>query len=102
MPEALHYLSLDEVARRLKARRLTSVEATRAILDRIEAIDSRLGSYATVTAERALAEAARFDTETAAGKSRGRGRGAPQVPRQPPAQPARQAHGLLEHRSTRV
>ena len=64
MPEALHYLSLDEVARRLKARRLTSVEATRAILDRIEAIDSRLGSYATVTAERALAEAARFDTET--------------------------------------
>ena len=77
MPEALHYLSLDEVARRLKARRLTSVEATRAILDRIEAIDSRLGSYATVTAERALAEAARFDTETAAGKSRGPLHGVP-------------------------
>ena len=30
----LHYLSLDEVARRLKARKLSSVEATRAILDR--------------------------------------------------------------------
>ena len=35
MPEDLHYLSLDEVARRLKARKLSSVEATQAILDRI-------------------------------------------------------------------
>jgi len=31
----LHYLSLDEVARRLKARKISSVEATQAILDRI-------------------------------------------------------------------
>lgn len=73
----LHYLSLDEVARRLKARRLTSVEATKAILDRIDALDPKLKSYATVTAERALADAANCDAETAAGRSAGPLHGVP-------------------------
>src|SRR5882757_12259 len=73
----LHYLSLDEVARRLKARKLSSVEVTRAILDRIETLDPRLKSYATVTPERALQDAARLDAETAAGKSRGKLHGVP-------------------------
>jgi amidase len=73
----LHYLSLDEVARRLKARKLSSVEATRAILDRIETLDPKLKSYATVTAERALQDAARLDAETAAGTSRGPLHGVP-------------------------
>ena len=77
MPEDLHYLSLDEVARRLKARKLSSVEATQAILDRIEKVDPRLKSYATVTADRALADAARLDAETAAGLSRGPLHGVP-------------------------
>ncbi len=77
MPEDLHYLSLDEVARRLKARKLSSVDATTAILNRIEIIDPRLGSYAIVTAEHALADAARLDAETAAGKSRGPLHGVP-------------------------
>ncbi len=77
MAGELHYLSLDEVARRLKARTLTSVEATRAQLDRVAALDPRLKSYATVTAERALADAALLDAETAAGKSRGPLHGVP-------------------------
>jgi amidase len=77
MSSDLHYLSLDEVARRLKARKLSSVEATQAILDRIDKLDPRLKSYATVTAERALQDAARLDAETAAGKSRGRLHGVP-------------------------
>src|SRR5258708_25514336 len=77
MPTDLHYLSLDEVARRLKARKLSSVEATQAILDRIEKLDPKLKSYATVTSERALQDAARLDAETAAGKSRGRLHGVP-------------------------
>ncbi len=77
MPADLHYLSLDEVARRLKARKLTSVEATEATLDRITALDPKLKSYATVTAERALKDAARLDAETAAGKSRGPLHGVP-------------------------
>jgi amidase len=77
MPEDLHYLSLDEVSRRLKARKLSSAEATRAILDRIGKIDRKLGSYATLTPERALADAARLDAETASGKSRGALHGVP-------------------------
>src|SRR5215472_2249056 len=77
MPADLHYLSLDEVARRLKARKLSSIEATRAILDRIARLDPRLKSYATLTAERALADAAARDAETAAGKSRGSLHGVP-------------------------
>lgn len=77
MPDELHYLSLDEVARRLKARKLSSVEATEAILDRIRALDPRLKSYATVTPERALADARRLDVETAEGRSRGPLHGVP-------------------------
>lgn len=77
MPADLHYLSLDEVARRLKARELSSVEATQALLDRIGKIDPTLRSYATVTPERALADAARRDAETAAGTSRGPLHGVP-------------------------
>ncbi|MDP2373848.1 amidase [Reyranella sp.] len=77
MPEDLHYLSLDEVARRLKARKLSSVEATQAILARIATVDRKLGSYATLTPERALADAARLDAETASGKSRGALHGVP-------------------------
>jgi amidase len=77
MPDDLHYLSLDEVARRLKARKLSSVEATQALLDRIASLDPKLKSYATVTPERALADAKRLDAETAAGKSRGPLHGVP-------------------------
>jgi amidase len=77
MPADLHYLSLDEVARRLKARQLSSVEATRAILDRIQKLDPKLKSYATVTPDRALADAARLDAEAAAGKWRGPLHGVP-------------------------
>src|SRR5258708_35302981 len=73
----LHYLSLDEVARRLKARTLSSVEATRAILDRIDKIDPKLRSYATLTPDRALQDAARLDAETAAVTSRGPLHGVP-------------------------
>lgn len=77
MPADLHYLSLDEVARRLKARKLTSVEATEALLERARTLDPRLKSYATLTPERALADARKLDAETAAGKSRGPLHGVP-------------------------
>jgi amidase len=77
MAEELHYLSLDEVARRLKARKVSSVEATKASLDRIARLDPKLKSYATVTADKALVEAAERDKEFAAGKSRGALHGVP-------------------------
>jgi amidase len=77
MSSELHYLSLDEVARRLKARKLSSVEATQAILDRIDKVDPKLKAYATLTRERALADAKARDAETASGKSRGPLHGVP-------------------------
>src|SRR5215475_2299630 len=77
MTADLHYLSLDEVARRLKARKLSSVETTQAILDRIDKHDPKLKAYATLTPDRALADAAARDAETAAGKSRGPLHGVP-------------------------
>ena len=73
----LHYLSLDEVAKRLMARKITSVEVTEAILDRIDKLDSRLKAFATITREQALGEAKARDAETAAGKSRGPLHGVP-------------------------
>jgi amidase len=77
MPSDLHYLSLDEVARRLKARKLSSVELTQSMLDRIGKVDPGLKSFATVTADRALADAARLDAEAASGTSRGPLHGVP-------------------------
>jgi amidase len=77
MPGDLHYLSLADVAQRLKARKLSSVEATQATLDRIAKLDPGLKAYATVTPERALKDAARLDQESAAGKSRGPLHGVP-------------------------
>jgi amidase len=77
MPTPLHYSSLDEVARQLKARQLSSVELTRALLDRIGRIDPKLKSFATLTPERALADAEARDAETAAGSSRGALHGVP-------------------------
>lgn len=77
MPAEFHYLSLAEVARRLGAREITSVDATRAVLDRIQKYDPRLAAYATLTADRALKDAARLDAETSAGRSRGPLHGVP-------------------------
>src|SRR5476649_1171068 len=77
MSPDLHYLSLDEVARRLKARRLSSVETTKAILDRIDTLDPKLKAYATVTRDHAMADAKALDAETAAGTSRGPLHGVP-------------------------
>jgi amidase len=77
MPTTLPYLLLDDVAKRLSARKLSSVEVTRAILDRIAKVDPDLKSYAIVTPERALTEAAERDAEAAAGRRRGPLHGVP-------------------------
>lgn len=63
----LHYLELLELANLLRRRELTSVEVTRAQLERIERLDSHLASYARVTPELALRDAAAADAQFAAG-----------------------------------
>lgn len=77
MSDDLHYLSLDEVARRLKTRKMSSVDLTQTMLDRIARLDPGLKSYITLTPERALGEARRLDAETASGSSRGPLHGVP-------------------------
>jgi amidase len=77
-PEAeLHYLDLTELTRRIRARQLSPVEATRALLKRIEALDGKLKSYALVMADSALEEARRAEAEIARGEIRGPLHGAP-------------------------
>ncbi len=75
--EDLCLLDLVEVGRRVQAGKLSSVEVTRALLDRIARHDGRLKSYATLTADLALAQAKRADTEIARGEIRGPLHGVP-------------------------
>jgi amidase len=73
----LCYLGLVEVGRRIQARQVSSAEATQAVLDRIALLDGRLRSYATLTADLALAGAAQADAEIARGAVRGPLHGVP-------------------------
>ena len=50
-------LTLHEAARLLRRREISSLELTRAVLDRIERVEPRVKSYVTVTAELALEQA---------------------------------------------
>ncbi|MCC7366427.1 MAG: amidase [Dehalococcoidia bacterium] len=69
--------SAAELGRRIAARDVSSLEATRAYLARIERVDPLVNAYITVTAERALEDAARADAELAHGLSRGPLHGVP-------------------------
>jgi amidase len=55
--DELAFLDATSVARLLHARKLSPVELTRSMLARIERLEPRLGAYALVTAEVALAQA---------------------------------------------
>ena len=73
----VHYQSLVEVSSRIRHGRSTSVEVTRALLDRIVALDGGLRAYSVVMADAALEAAESADRETAAGKCRGPLHGVP-------------------------
>ncbi|WP_298273039.1 Asp-tRNA(Asn)/Glu-tRNA(Gln) amidotransferase subunit GatA [Geobacter sp.] len=63
----LHDLTIHELHDRLKRKEVSSVEATRALLARIEAVDPKVNAYITVTPEEALAAAQDADRRIAAG-----------------------------------
>ena len=77
MSDDLCLLDLTEVGRRIQSGRLSSVEVTQAMLARIARIDRRLNSYATLTADLALAQAKQADAEIARGTIRGPLHGVP-------------------------
>src|SRR5262245_45042238 len=71
------HFDLVEIGRRIQARELSSLTVTRAVFDRIERLDRRLKSYATVTADLALCQAEEADAEISRGKIRGPLHGVP-------------------------
>src|SRR5512147_2410168 len=69
--EDLTKLTIDEASQRIAAKSLSSVDLTRAYLERIARVDKRINAYITVLADQALAQAKELDAELAAGKRRG-------------------------------
>jgi aspartyl-tRNA(Asn)/glutamyl-tRNA(Gln) amidotransferase subunit A len=65
----LAFASIAEIARLFRTRRLSPMELTRLILERIERINPKINAYITVCAESALEEAAKAEAELC-GKSR--------------------------------
>ncbi|MDL1886128.1 Asp-tRNA(Asn)/Glu-tRNA(Gln) amidotransferase subunit GatA [Anaerolineae bacterium CFX8] len=63
-------LTLSQALEQLRARAVSAVELTRAVLQRIEQTNAALGAYLTVTADRALQDAEAADRARAAGDDR--------------------------------
>ncbi|MGY3425528.1 amidase [Bradyrhizobium sp. F1.13.4] len=98
----LHYLGLVDVGRKIQAKELSPVEATKAMLGRIEQLDGKLKSFAYVMANSALAEAAAAEKEVASGKIRGPLHGVPVAVKDLCwAKGAPAAHGMTIHRDFR-
>jgi len=76
-PKALCFLTLSELAAALRKREVTSVEATRAVLERIHQLNPSLHAYLLVLGESALRQAEAADKEVAAGRYRGPLHGVP-------------------------
>lgn len=69
--------TIQNLARAIAARKISSVEATQTCLERIARLDDGIHAFITVDAEGALATARALDDETAAGRSRGPLHGVP-------------------------
>ena len=73
----LYYLTIHEAQQLIKNRELSPVELTRAVLDRIEAVDGKLHAYINLMAERAMMDARQAEGEIKQGKWRGPMHGIP-------------------------
>ena len=65
------------LSQKLRAKEISPTELTQAYLDRIEAVDERIISYITVTAEVAREMARKAEAEITAGRWRGPFHGVP-------------------------
>ncbi len=73
----LHFKTITEISEEIAAKQLSPVDVTAAMLQRIGELDGQLKSYATVTAEQAMAAAQTAEREINAGKYRGSLHGVP-------------------------
>jgi aspartyl-tRNA(Asn)/glutamyl-tRNA(Gln) amidotransferase subunit A len=73
----LYYLSIHEAQELIHQRRLSPVELTRSVLDRIAAVDDRLHAYIDLMAESAMESARVAEAEILQGKWRGPMHGIP-------------------------
>lgn len=64
-------LTITHLSRLLRRRRISPVDLTRALLERIGRIDRYLNSFITVTSQLAMAQAKRAEKELAGGECRG-------------------------------
>jgi len=64
----LHELTITEAHRLLKNKEISSVELTRAVLERIQAVDDRVDAFITITENEALQQAAKADEEITKGR----------------------------------
>lgn len=77
MAEELAFMGAVELGRRIARGTVSSVEVTRAMLERIERLNGSLRCYEAVLASQALAEAKKADAEVAKKKLRGPLHGVP-------------------------
>jgi aspartyl-tRNA(Asn)/glutamyl-tRNA(Gln) amidotransferase subunit A len=66
----LHELTIHKAHELLKQKEISSVELTRAVLDRIEAVDDKVGAYITVAGDMAMKQAQLADMAISNGKCR--------------------------------
>ena len=71
MDTDLHYLSVADASKLIRARELSPLELTRALLARIEALEPQLNAFIKVTPELALEQAKRAEQEIAKGLDHG-------------------------------
>ena len=64
----LYELTIGEAHELLKKKEITSVELTKAVLDRIDEVEPEIDAYITVAADMAMAQAGEADRAIAAGK----------------------------------
>ena len=67
----LHFKTITEISEAIAAKRVSPVEITTAMLQRIDALDGQLKSYATVMADSAMAAAQKAEREIESGTYRG-------------------------------
>ena len=65
----MHTFTLAELAKKLRAKEFSVTELTKSLLGRIEASQSKLNAFITVTPESALAQAKAADQAFASGKA---------------------------------